>query len=226
MDVIEAIQSRRSIRGFKPDPIPKKVLEQIIEACRWAPSPGNMEPWEFAILGGEVMETFRKTMIEKTGTRAPSGLEFEPTLKIPELYDKRRTVYYRDNFDRFVYPAGAENVEEKKRAHFLRGSRLFDAPNAILIYTEKAFLNMPWCIMSIGTIAQTLCLAAVSYGLGTCIQGRLVDYPDMLRGMLGITESKVFICGVVIGYPDLEYKPNNVPRIRIPQDEWAHWYGF
>jgi nitroreductase len=226
MDVIEAIRTRRSIRGYRTDPVPKKVLEEIVEACRWAGSPGNMEPWEFAIFGGDKMEELRRRLIEKTAAKTPSELEFSPPMNIPELYDKRRTVYYRENFDRYVYPPGTENVEEKKSAHFEKGARLFDAPNAIIIYTDKAFLNIPWGIMSIGIIAQNLCLAAVAHGLGTCIMGRLVDWPNMLREMLGLPQSKVFICGIAVGYPDLESRANNVPRIRIPLEEWVHWHGF
>jgi nitroreductase len=38
MDVIEAIRTRRSIRVFKPDPIPKKVLQELLDVSRWAPS--------------------------------------------------------------------------------------------------------------------------------------------------------------------------------------------
>ena len=139
MEIIEAIKARRSIRGYKPDPVPKKVLEEIVEACQWAGSPGNMQPWEFAILGGDKMVEFKKYLAEKTEVKAPSELEFHSPLNVPELYDKRRTEYYRANFDRYVYPPGTENVEEKKRAHFEKGSRLFDAPNAIIVYSDKAF---------------------------------------------------------------------------------------
>ena len=66
MEVFEAIHTRRSIRGYKTDPVPKKVLEEIVEACQWAASPGNMQPWEFAILGGDTMEEFRQRLVEKT----------------------------------------------------------------------------------------------------------------------------------------------------------------
>lgn len=226
MDVFEAIRSRRSIRGYKTEPVPKHLLEEIVAACQWAASPGNMEPWEFAILGGDKMELLRNALIEKSETNTPSELEFAPPFDIPEMYSERRNRYYRENFDRFVYPEGTEDVEAKKRAHFIKGARLFDAPNAVIIYTDKAFLNIPWMIMSIGIITQTLCLAAVAQGLGTCVMGRLVDWPDMLREMLDVPQSKVFICGVAIGYPDLDSPANNVPRIRIPQEEWVHWHWF
>jgi nitroreductase len=226
MDVIEAIHKRRSIRGYKTNPVPKKVLEEILETCQWAGSPGNMEPWEFAIIGGDTMEELKTRLFEKFEAKAPSELEFPSPLKIPDLYDKRRTVYYRDNFDCYVYPPGTENVEEKKRSHFQKGARLFNAPNAIIIYTDKAMLDIPWMIMSIGIVSQTLCLAAMAHGLGTCIMGRPVDWPNMLRELLHVPESKVFVCGIAIGYPDLESRANNVPRIRIPLEEWVHWHGF
>ncbi len=226
MELFETIRNRRSIRSFKPDPLPRRVLEEIVDVCQWAPSPGNMQPWEFAILGGDVMKKFRAMLIENTGKKVPSELEFPSPLNVPELYNKRRTVYYRENFDRFVYPPGTDNVEEKKQEHFQKGSRLFDAPNAIIIYTDKAFLDIPWGIISIGMIAQNLCLAAVAKGLGTCVMGRLVDWPNMIRELLDIPQSKVFILGIAIGYPDMESPVNNVPRIRMPVEEWVHWHGF
>ena len=56
MDIIEAIRNRRSIRGYKPDPVPKKVLEELLETCIWAPSSRNQQSWKIAVLGGQVME--------------------------------------------------------------------------------------------------------------------------------------------------------------------------
>ena len=44
VDIIEAIRTRRSIRAFKPDPIPKKVLGELLDVCRWAPSGGIPNP--------------------------------------------------------------------------------------------------------------------------------------------------------------------------------------
>lgn len=226
MEIIETIRARRSIRSYKPDPVPRKVLEEIIEACQWAGSPGNMQPWEFAIIGGHVIKEFKKRFTEKVEAKAPSELEFLGTLEVPELYDKRRNDYYRTIVDRYVYPPGTESVEEKKRAHFLKRGQLFGAPNIIIISTDKTFLNMPWGIMSIGIIAQTVCLAALARGLGTCIMGGPVDWPNMLRDLLGIPQSKAIICGIAIGYPDSEDRFNNVPRRRIPLEEWVHWHGL
>lgn len=53
MEILECIKSRRTIRRFKPDPIPQSVLDTIFEAAMWAPSPANAQPWDFLIVGAQ-----------------------------------------------------------------------------------------------------------------------------------------------------------------------------
>jgi nitroreductase len=226
VEVIEAIRNRRSIRGYKTDPISKDLLEEIVQACQWAGSPGNMQPWEFAVLGGDVMEEFKRRIASKREAKASSELEFLSTSILPELYDKRRTIYFKDNLESYLYPLGTENVEAKKLDRRNASMRFYDAPNIIIIYTDKELLNVPWVTMSLGIISQTICLAAYAYGLGTCIMGGPADWPDMLRELLGIPQSKVFLCGITIGYADVGARANNAPRKRIPLEEWVHWHGF
>lgn len=50
MDVLEAIKNRRSIRAFKNEDISSGTVEKLIDAARWAPSAGNIQPWEFIIV--------------------------------------------------------------------------------------------------------------------------------------------------------------------------------
>ncbi len=50
MQVMEAIESRRSVRSFKPDPVPEADLKQILEAARLAPSASNRQPWKFVVV--------------------------------------------------------------------------------------------------------------------------------------------------------------------------------
>lgn len=49
-EILDAIRKRRSIRSFKPDPIPQEVVGALLEAARWAPSAGNLQPWEFYVV--------------------------------------------------------------------------------------------------------------------------------------------------------------------------------
>jgi nitroreductase len=50
MDVFEAIKKRRSIRAFKGGDVSPETVEKLVEAARWAPSAGNIQPWEFIIV--------------------------------------------------------------------------------------------------------------------------------------------------------------------------------
>jgi 5,6-dimethylbenzimidazole synthase len=49
-DFLSLVRTRRSIRNFKPDPVPDEVVQQILEAARWAMSGGNAQPWEFVVV--------------------------------------------------------------------------------------------------------------------------------------------------------------------------------
>ncbi len=66
MDIIEAINQRMSVRAFKPDPVPLHTLKQIMEVALRAPSWGNTQPWEFAIVSGRELEEIGRGFIEKT----------------------------------------------------------------------------------------------------------------------------------------------------------------
>lgn len=51
--LLEALRSRRSIRAFQERPVPREILEQLLEAATWAPSADNLQPWRFVVLQGE-----------------------------------------------------------------------------------------------------------------------------------------------------------------------------
>ena len=65
MQTIEAIEQRKSVRGYRPDPVPKEILRRILEIAGRAPSAMNSQPWEFAVIGGELLDRVRSTNLEK-----------------------------------------------------------------------------------------------------------------------------------------------------------------
>jgi len=61
MDVFEAIKGRRSVRQYKPDGVPKELLEKLLDAALWAPSGGNIQPWKFIVINDkDLVELVRK----------------------------------------------------------------------------------------------------------------------------------------------------------------------
>jgi nitroreductase len=222
MQINDAIRLRRSIRGFKLNPVPKRILEDILGKCLWAPSSRNQQSWEFAILGGEVMEQIKILLDAKLRAKEKEIPDL-PAYELPENY-LRRANALRDGVDRHQFPPGTEKLEEKRAAYWLKGGCFYDAPNAIILYTEKSL--GPKAIFDGGIMAQTIALAALEHGLGTCITIRPVNWPEILREKLGIPSSKLILVAIAIGYPDNEDKVNSYPRQRDPLSSFVHWYGF
>jgi len=222
MEIMEAILSRRSVRGFRPDPVPKKVIEEILDKCRWAPSSRNQQSWEFAVLGGPIMDKLKAVLADKIKGKERENPDL-PAFNLPEPYLSRANDL-RDRIDRQQFPPGTEQIDEKRAAYWIKGGCFYDAPNAIVLYTEKAL--GPKAIFDGGIMAQTIALTAMEYGLGTCITIRPLNWPDMLKEMLGIPESKLILVALVLGYPDPEAVVNTYERNRDPLSTFVHWYGF
>jgi nitroreductase len=56
MNLLEIIKNRRSIRAFKKQDIPPDIIEKLLEAARWAPSAGNVQPWAFVVVSSQKMK--------------------------------------------------------------------------------------------------------------------------------------------------------------------------
>ncbi len=222
MQIIEAVRNRRSTRAFKPDPVPRKVVEELLDACRWAPSSQNTQSTEMAILGGKVMEEVKVKLAEKVKGK----VEPNPDLPNIEPYGPylKRAMEARETIDCHQFPQGTENLDAKRFGYFLKGGCFYYAPNGIVLYADKALGEK--AIIAAGIMAQSIALAAQDYGLGTIMLTRAVNYPDILREMLKIPESKMIMLGIAIGYPDTNDPVNSCPRKREPVKNFTTWYGF
>ncbi|MFC1911287.1 nitroreductase [Chloroflexota bacterium] len=227
MDVIEAIRTRRSIRLFKPDPVSRKVLEELLDASRWAPSGGNVQPWYFEVLAGEALAKVKARLVEKATTwDGHDYVDTRPDLPRTGPYSKLlmpRRLALKALQDPIYYPPGTKDLEAKQLEHRKHMLRFFDAPSVILFCTDD---RGPNSIVSIGAVTQTICLAALTYDLGTCIMGIPVLWPEIFRELLNIPEDRAIATSVAIGYPDPAAPINKFPRPREPLDNLAEWHGL
>ena len=228
MDIIEAIRTRRSIRAFKPDPVPKNVLRELLDVSRWAPSGGNVQPWHFAVLGGKLLDKVRGRLEEeaKTSWDGNNYINTKPDLPRTGPYSEllmSRQQSLRALMDSIRYPPGTKNLEAKQLENREKMLRFFDAPNAIIIYSDD---RGPSAIEGIGILSQTICLTALTYGLGTCIMGIPVLWPEIFRELLNIPEGKSIVTSIAIGYPDFEDPINTFSRPREPLDNLVEWHGL
>ncbi len=227
MDIIEAIRTRRSIRAFKPDSIPKNILRELLDVSRWAPSGGNVQPWHFAVLGGKLLDKVTSRLEEKaTSWDGNNYINTNPDLPrtgpYPDILMPRQQSL-RMLTDAIRYPPGTKNLEAKQLENRKKMLRFFDAPNVIIIYSDD---RGPSAIESIGIVSQTICLAALTYGLGTCIMGIPVLWPEIFRDLLDIPEGKPIVTTIAIGYPDFEEPINTFPRPREQLDNLIEWHGL
>ncbi len=226
MDITEAIRNRKSIRAFKSDAVPQEILVEIMELALRAPSWANTQPWEFAIASGRKLEEIRQAFIEKSEEQPNPDLA--APREFPEPFDTRRRVVGRKLFE--IMGISRED-REKRRWWRLQGLILFEAPCVIYIYIDRSFyfqednLNV-WPVFDCGSVAENIMLLATKYSLGTIPEIQAVSYPDALRKILGIPDSKLMVLGISIGYPNWDNPANQFHSEREPLDKVTKWYGF
>lgn len=223
MDIIEAISQRKSIRGFKPDPVSKDVLAKILESACRAPSAMNTQPWEFAVITGDVLDKLRSAIVEKLHKGEPMQPEHQVvTWSNDSIYRKRQIELAKGLFELMDIP---REDKQKRAAWMERGFCFFDAPVGILLLTDTS-LSESGPLLDVGAAMQNLCLAALNFGLGTCIEDQSVLYPEVLRKIAGISENKRIIIAIAIGYPDWNFPANDISTDRESLDTNTSWIGF
>jgi nitroreductase len=223
VNIIEAIRTRKSIRDFTADPVPQHILRKIIEVAVRAPSAENSQPWEFTIVAGDILDTIRKANIEKLKSRAlPHPDLAAEGLPRDSVYRRRQIEIAKQLFGFMDIPR--EDLEKRDRWMEL-GFRYFNAPAAIIISVDRS-LSYPRPIFDIGSATQNICLAALNYGLGTCIANQGITYPEVLHEFAKIPESKRIVISIAIGYPNWDFPANKVVSEREPMENITTWVGF
>jgi nitroreductase len=220
LDVIEAIHSRRSVRAFRPDPVPKEVLQAIMEAALRSPSWENTQPWEFAVLGGEVMKGVKDALMAVRLAGEKPRLDY-PWPKFTGPYMDRLKADGR----RLVKEMGMSKENPEAMRHWRRSmAAFFDAPNGVVMYMDGSLSQ--WSLMDMGIAAENLMLAAWQHGVGTCALAATVAYPDVLRSLLNLPESKRMVLGIALGYPDVSKPAATFRSSREPMEALVSWHGF
>jgi len=221
MDLEEAVLGRRSIRAFRPDPVPPAMLRDLVDRARWTPSAANTQPWEFIIVGGEPLRTLR-SRLRTAAVADPVG---KPEMGWPATLPERFKARRQDVGDAVLRALGiAADDKVKKNEWFLAGVGFFDAPQIVLVTMERCFTDL--AILDLGAVALALELLAYGEGLGTCPQAAPLRYPWIFHEVLAIPETKRVMLTVPIGFPALDAPVNRFPRARVPLHDILRWSGI
>jgi nitroreductase len=216
-DVFAAARTRRSIRSYKPHPVPPPILREVVELGRWAPSGTNTQPWNVHVLTGDSLRRL-------TAALQNSFQNDEP--------EKRDYVYYTDPLEE-PYLARrrecgwglygtlgiARGEREKSKAYRATNFSFFGAPAGLVFTIERRLEIGSW--LDYGMFLQTLMLAARARGLHTTPQASIANYPDLVRHELGLGSDWLVICGMAMGYADADAMVNTFQPPRLDVAEYA-----
>jgi nitroreductase len=214
------IRSRKSVRAFRPDPVPRHLLTEILETARAAPSNFNSQPWRVYLLTGAAKRALGDAILQAhVANTVPPFSPFPqpaPTECEARVIDFGRRLYSALGIDRADMAARARQTG--------RNFVFFDAPVGLIFTIHSALTKHSW--LDYGLFLQTLMLAAQVRGLATCPQVSFVRFQSIIAEQLGLGPEELVTCGMSCGYLDEQAAVNRLNMPREPLDGFTRWLGF
>ncbi len=219
----DVVLGRRSIRGFLRKPVPKSVIQDVLELAIRAPSSYNTQPWNFYVITGEPLERIRRGNVERNLAGIPSSREIRSHGEYGGKHRDRQIDVAKQLF-------GAMGIERHDKAGrddwVLRGFRQFDAPVSIAVTYDRSIHGGDIGPFDCGGVTNALVNAAWSRGLGCVINSQGIMQTPVVREHAGIPEDQVIMICIAMGYPDESFPANAVVSRRKSIDEAVVFVGF
>ena len=230
--VSQFLASRRSTRDFKPDLVPEELLNQILTDALTAPSWSNTRPFKVAVATGDARNRISAEFQSRwraVSTHLRNGLLGKIKLIISRygLPTSNRLISkpYAKELKPRAMRLGAElySVFEVSRSDRLQRDQwwaknydFYGAPTELFVYIHKS-LHI-FAASDAGLMMENLALSAHAHGLGTCMQGAVAIWDDVVREEFDISKDYRLLCGIAIGYPT-DSPANSFQSHRIGVDE-------
>ena len=211
----EFLATRRTTRDFRADPIAPEVIHQLLADALTAPSWSNTRPFKVCIATDGVkdrisdefqarwskLSTFRngslltklKTLI--TGAGLPTSHRLLARPYVPELKPRAERV----GRELYSWIGVARGDRQARDQQWGRNYQFFGAPVELFIYIHKS-LHI-FAANDVGLMLQNLILSAHARGLGTCLQGAVIIWDDVIRREFDVPADYKLLTGLAIGYP-------------------------
>lgn len=218
-DLDALFAARHSCRAFRPDPVAKAIIEQIVATARRVPSWCNAQPWQLNITSGAETDRFRTTLQAEVA----SGSAI-PDLPFPSGYsgvykDRRRTCGWQ------LYDAvGVEKGDRAASAkQMMQNFTLFGAPHTAIV-SSPAELGA-YGAMDSGGFVTAFTLAAQALGVASIAQAAVASYAPFLHRYFNIGEDRLILCAISFGYEDTDHPANAFRTERAEPGEIVTWHG-
>ena len=223
MQYDEVVLGRRSIRGYKQQPVPTSVIREVIEMAMRAPSSLNTQPWNFYVITGEPLDRIRAGNTERNLAGVPDSREFRSHGAYEGPHRERQI----DIAKRLFAVMGIERHDAAARQSWvLRGFRQFDAPVSVVVTYDRSIHGGDIAPFDCGAVTNALVNAAWSRGLGCVINSQGIMQSPVVREHANIPDDQVIMICVAMGYPDDSFPANAVVSPRKPVEEAVVFVGF
>ncbi|MBJ6636821.1 nitroreductase [Streptomyces sp. DHE7-1] len=218
MDVYEAVDSRRAVRAFSDEPVPKAALDRVLTAATRAPSSGNLQPWHvYVVTGGPLADLKRRAT-----ARALAG-DLGDEREYP-MYPDELSPPYQDRFSAAAaqrYEALGIERDDPNRPQKIAtlNSDAFGAPVVLFCYIDRTMGPGQWG--DAGMYLQTVMLLLRAEGLDSCPQVMWTMYHKTVSRTVGADRELVLFCGLSVGY-----EKEGVPRLRTGRAAMTETVSF
>ena len=226
--VDEAIVGRMSVRAFTPQPVPRDMLEEVLEVASRAPSGTNTQPWKVYVLQGSALD-----QVVQEVCAAVDAVRDDPALA--EHYQEAFAYYPRqwaspyserrreNGWGLYGLLGIAKGDKERMFAQQRRNFQFFDAPVG-LVFTVDRVLERG-SLLDYGMFLQNIMVAARARGLHTCPQAAWNPYAGIVLPLVGAEAHEMMVCGMALGYADMDDPVNTFHTPREPVKNFTTWRG-
>ena len=207
METLECIKARKSIRRFRPDPVPREDITRMLEAAAMAPSGANRQPWKFFVVMSRELKEKMAEIIKQSCETLPSLLEgvVENPVQFGDMIKKR--LYVVSLF--FAEAPVVFVVCVKEEENFLM--TCYTKTGLTSLEASKKFGYVD--VLSGSAATENLLLAACDLGYGACWMNVPFMAKDQLEALFCIEPPWQILAFVPVGVP--AHDPKKPPRKKI-----------
>ncbi|MEJ8840640.1 nitroreductase [Ramlibacter sp. AN1133] len=218
--VEQVLHSRRSVRAYRSDPVPREQVLQVLQAAASAPSNSNTQPWRVYVVTGAPMKRLGDALVAafEEGSFPPSAHFPDP---LPAAFSERQV----DFAMRYYGALGIDRQDAAARTRqTLRNFSFFGAPIGLIFSIDARLSRHSW--LDLGLYVQNVMIAARARGLDTCPQVSFARFHALIAAHLGMGPDEVTACGMSMGFADASASVNQVKMPRQHVSEFVRMAGF
>ena len=217
-----AIVSRRAVRAFLPEPVPRAVLEDILRVASRAPSGTNTQPWNVHVLTGPALSRLSAAILAiyddaEQLARHKDEYSYYPEKWVEPYAGRRRKI----GLQLYGLLGIGRGDTEKMRTQWARNYRFFDAPVGLIFSIDRALAQGSW--LDYGMFLENIMIAARARGLDSCPQAAFIQFHQVIREQLGIGNDHTIVCGMSLGRADMSKPENTLVTERQPIESFVHF---